>query len=183
MEKIVKHINENLEKLILPDGNIKVGNKYPYKLGEKGAVMELLPDGYYYIKLIVDGLDEIDVIDFREGDISFKILVSEDKAYILLRFGTNTLLHEILFDPTLYPDREKTRESLKESNIIYCVLIEGLSEKVQGIKIFNFPLDAFDKLVKGWEKALEKENYTEEFRIYCTNFFSEDISFWWENIS
>ena len=37
--KIIKHINENFEKLIVPDGNIQIGIKYPYPIGEKGAIM------------------------------------------------------------------------------------------------------------------------------------------------
>lgn len=181
--KILKHINENLEKLIVPEGNIQIGFKYPYSIGEKGAVMELLPEGPYLIKLVVDNLDEIDINEFRTEDIIFKVLFSFDKAYILLRFGNSSLLHEILFNPTLYKNKEKTKQTLKESNIIYCILIDGLSEKVQGIKIFNFPLDIFEKLTMVWDKAFENKNYTEDFKTYMTNFFSEDIVFWWENIN
>jgi hypothetical protein len=72
---------------------------------------------------------------------------------------------------------------MKESNLIYSVLIDGESEKIQGIKLFNFPLDIFEKLTSVWEKAFENNNYTEDFKAYMTNFFSEDISFWWENIN
>lgn len=181
-DNIIKHINENLEKLIVPEGNIQVGYKYPYTLGEKGAVMELLPEGPYFIKLVVDGLDENDINEFKTEEITFKILFNVDKAYILLRFGKSSLLHEILFNPTLYEDKTKTRITIKKSNIIYCVLIDGLSEKVQGIKIFNFPLDIFEKLTIVWDKAFENKDYTEDFKAYMTNFFSEDIAFWWENI-
>lgn len=182
-ENLVKYINENLEKLIVPEGNLEIGHKYPYKIGEKGAVMELLPQGHYFIKLVVDGLDEFDITEFRENDITFKTLFNRDKSYILIRFGNSSLLHEIVFNPTLYKNRLKTKENLNKSNLIYCVLIEGLTEQVQGIKIFNFPLELFEKLTNVWEKALNNPNYTEEFQAYITNFFSEDIVYWWENIN
>ena len=181
--KIIKHINENFEKLIIPEGNIQIGTKYPYDIGEKGAVMELLPEGPYFIKLVVDELNADDIINFREEDITFKILFNTDKAYILLRFGESNLLHEILFNPTLYKNQENTKKIMKESNLIYCVLIDGENEKIQGIKLFNFPLDIFKKLISVWEKAFENKNYTEDFKAYMTNFFSEDIAFWWENIN
>jgi hypothetical protein len=181
--KIIKYINENFEKLIVPDGNIQIGIKYPYSIGEKGAVMELLPEGPYFIKLVVDELNNDDINKFREGDIIFKVLFNSDKAYILLRFGESNLLHEILFNPTLYKNQENTKKIMKESNLIYCVLIDGENEKIQGIKLFNFPLDIFEKLTSVWEKAFENINYTEDFKAYMTNFFSEDILFWWENIS
>ena len=80
-------------------------------------------------------------------------------------------------------NQENTKKIMKESNLIYCVLIDGESEKIQGIKLFNFPLDIFEKLTSVWEKAFENNNYTEDFKAYMTNFFSEDISFWWENIN
>lgn len=182
-EKIVSHINENFEKLIVPEGNIKIGEKYPYKSGDKGAVMELLPEGPYYLKLVVDYLDEIDISEFRENDITFKTLFNNDKAYILIRFGDSSLLHEIIFNPTLYKNKDNTKKYLKESNLIYCVLIEGTNEIVQGIKLFNFPLELFEKLTSVWEKALENLNYQEEFQVYISNFFSEDVVFWWENIN
>lgn len=181
--KIIKHIHENLEKLITPKKNIEIGQTYPYPLGEKGAVMELLPEGSYFIKLIVDYLDEKDIMEFREQDIVFKVLFNRDKAYILLRFGNSSLLHEILFNPTLYADKEKTKINLTKSNIIHCVLIDGITEKVQGIKLFNIPIEIFKKLNNVWIKAFENNNYSEEFKVYMTNFFSEDISFWWENIN
>ena len=57
---------------------------------------------WLFIKLIVDYLDEKDIMEFREQDIVFKVLFNRDKAYILLRFGNSSLLHEILFNPTLY---------------------------------------------------------------------------------
>ena len=180
---LVKYINENLEKLIVPEGNITTGNKYPYKIGEKGAIMELLPDGHYFIKLVVDNLEAPDITDFRENDITFKVLFNRDKSYILIRFGNSSLLHEIIFNPTLYKNKEKTKINLKKSNLIYCVLIEGFTEQVQGIKLFNFPLDIFEKLTNVWEKAFDNPNYSDEFQVYITNFFSEDIVFWWENIS
>jgi len=181
--KIIKYINENFEKLIVPDRNIQIGIKYPYPIGEKGAIMELLPEGPYFIKLVVDELNNDDINKFREGDITFKVLFNTDKAYILLRFGESNLLHEILFNPTLYKNQENTKKIMKESNLIYSVLIDGESEKIQGIKLFNFPLDIFEKLTSVWEKAFENNNYTEDFKAYMTNFFSEDISFWWENIN
>jgi len=180
---LIEYINENLEKLITPKGNITIGDKYPYILGEKGALMELLPNGQYFIKLVVDNLDFSDITDFRENDITFKILFNIDKSYILIRFGSSSLLHEIIFNPTLYKNPEKTKENLKKSNLIYCILIEGQTEQVQSIKLFNFPLDIFEKLTNVWEKALDNPNYSEEFQAYITNFFSEDIGFWWENIN
>ena len=182
-EKIIKNINENLEKLITPEKNIEIGQIYPYPSGEKGAVMELLPEGSYFIKLVVDYLDENDISEFREQDIIFKILFNDDKAYILLRFGNSSLLHEILFNPTLYGDKENTKLNLAKSNLIHCILIDGITQKVQGIKLFNFPIEIFEKLNIVWRKALENKNYSEEFRAYMTNFFSEDIGFWWENIN
>ena len=72
---------------------------------------------------------------------------------------------------------------LKSSNLIYCVLIEGETGIVKSIKLFNFPLELFNKLTNIWEKALENQNYQEEFNIYVSNFFSEDVLFWWENIN
>lgn len=182
-KKIVSHINENLEKIITPDGNIKINTKYPYTLGHKGAIMELLNQGPYYIKLIVDNLDYKDIEEFQNNDIIFKTLINQDKAYILIRFGNSSLLHEIIFNPTLYPNKNNTREYLKSSNLIYCVLIEGETGIVKSIKLFNFPLELFNKLTNIWEKALENLNYQEEFNIYVSNFFSEDVLFWWENIN
>ena len=48
--------------------------------------MELLNQGPYYIKLIVDNLDYKDIEEFQNNDIIFKTLINQDKAYILIRF-------------------------------------------------------------------------------------------------
>lgn len=182
MKKIVEELNQNLEKLIIPDGNLKIGFEYPYEVGDMGALMELLPEGGFYIKLVTNDISEDDITEFRYGDIAFKVLFNEDKVYMLIRFGEGTLLYEILFDPTLYPNRENTKKRLENSNVIYAVFIDGNSKKVQGIKVFNFPMNTYEKLLEAWNKALENDGYTEEFQEYCTGFFSQDIGYWWDTI-
>ena len=181
-EKILSHINENFEKLIIPEGNIKIGQEYPYPITETGAVLELLPQGSYFLKLNVDNLEDIDLQEFRDGDITIKSLFNSDKVYMLIRFGMSSLLHEIIFNPTLYKDKNNTRKYLKDSNLIYVVLIQAETKKVLGIKLVNFPLETFYKITDSWEKALDNLNYSEEFQAFITNFFSEDVVFWWENI-
>lgn len=181
-EKIVSHINENFEKLIIPNGNIKIGQKYPYEIKDTGAVLELLPQGPYFLKLNVENLDEIDLEEFKNGDIIIKSLFNKDKVYLLIRFGKSSLLHEIIFNPTLYENKSNTKLYLKNSNLIYVVLIQAETQSVVGIKLVNFPLETFTKITDSWEKALDNPNYSEEFQAFITNFFSEDVVFWWENI-
>lgn len=182
MKKIVEELNQNLDKLITPDGNMKIGFEYPYEVGDMGAQMELLPEGGFYIKLVTNDINEEDINEFRYGDIGFKVLFNEDKVYMLIRFGKGSLLYEILFNPTLYPNKEATKESIENSNLVYAIFIDGNSKKVQGIKVFNFPLETYEKLKTAWTKALVNKNYTEEFQAYCTGFFSQDIGYWWDNI-
>jgi hypothetical protein len=180
---VLEYINTNLTKLEISEGLVQVGYEFPKVIkNKKGAILELLPKGSYFLKLVVDNLDFNDINVFRNDDIIFKVLFNRDKAYILIKFGGSNLLHEILFDPTLYFDKSRTLTNLKISNLIYCVLINSENSVVHGIKIFNFPIEIFQKLIFVWEKALDNKNYSEEFKIYTANFFSKDISFWWENI-
>lgn len=183
MEKIVKDdINMNLEEILTPNGSVKVGMKYPYTVGEVGGLMELLPQGGFYMKLVANDVNQDDINLFRYGDVAIKTLFNNDKVYMLIRFGDGTLLYEILFDPTLYPDKELTKINLHESNIIHCIFIDKESGKVQGIKMFNFPLDTYKKLVEAWTEALDNHKYTEEYHEYCVGFFGQDIGYWWEAI-
>lgn len=183
MNKItIEDINQNLDEIKTPDKALKVGNKYPYEIGEPGGVMELLPKGGFFMKLVSSEAEEEDVSDFRYGDISFKVLLNEDKVYMLIRFGQNNLLYEILFDPTLYPNKNQTKELLSQSNLIYAVFIDKNSSNIQGIKEFNFPINTYQKLIKAWEQALQNNNYSEEYQEYCAGFFSKDIAYWWEII-
>lgn len=180
---VLEYINTNLKTLEISEGLVEIGYEFPKVIkNQKGAILELLPKGSYFLKLVVDDLDFNDIKVFRDDDIIFKVLFNRDKAYILIKFGNSNLLHEILFNPTLYFDKSRTLDNLKISNLIYCVLINSGNSIVQGIKIFNFPIDIFEKLVFVWEKALNNKNYSEEFKVYTANFFSQDISFWWENI-
>lgn len=183
MEEIIKDdININLEEILTPNGSVKVGMKYPYTVGEVGGLMELLPQGGFYMRLVARDLNQEDINSFRYGDIAFKTLFNKDKIYMLIRFGDGTLLYEILFDPTLYQNKELTKINLHKSNIIHGVFIDKESEKVQGIKMFNFPLDTYKKIVKAWTEALENKEYTEEYHEYCVSFFGKDIAYWWEAI-
>lgn len=183
MVDIIKDsINENLDEVITPNGSLKVGGNYIYTVGETGGLMELLPEGSFYMQLVSEEINEIDIENFRYGDISFKVLLNQDKVYMLIRFGNGTLLYEILFNPTLYPDKERTKEALLKSNIVHAVFIDKNSGKIQGLKRFNFPIKTYEKLIEAWVKALENKDYTEEYQEYCTSFFGQDIGYWWDAI-
>lgn len=179
---IIDNINQNLDELQTNDNLLKVGNKYPYEIGEIGGIMELLPTGGFFIKLVSHNINQIDLNDFRYGDISFKILFNTDKVYMLIRFGQGSLLYELLFNPVLYTNKETTKQKLQNSNIIYAIFIDKKSSKIQGIKQFNFPIETYKKLSEIWIKALDNKNYTEEYQEYCAGFFSKDIAYWWETI-
>jgi hypothetical protein len=180
---IIDSLNQNLDEIKTPEGIIKVGNKYPYEIGETGGIMELLPKGGFFMKFVSSKIEQEDINSFRYGDISFKVLLNEDKVYILIRFGQGNLLYELLFDPTLYPQKLESEQLLSESNIIYAILIDKNSSNIQGIKQFNFPIDTYKKLIITWKKAFKNKNYSEEYKAFCAGFFSKDIAYWWETIS
>jgi hypothetical protein len=183
MNKIItEDINQNLDEIKTPNKILKVGTKYPYEIGEPGGIMELLPKGGFFIKLVSSDSKENDISNFRYGDISFKILLNKDKVYMLIRFGKSNLLYEILFDPTLYPNKTTTEKLLKQSNLIYTVFIDKKSSNILGIKQFNFPIHIYQKLINVWLNALKNNNYSQEYQEYCAGFFSKDIAYWWETI-
>jgi len=110
LKKIEDNVNYNLNKIVLPEANLIVGENYPYEIGDVGALLELLDGGYYYLKLVAEDISEELVEDFLENDIEFKAIMNKDKVYLMVRFGEGDLLYEIFFDPTLYDDRSRVEE-------------------------------------------------------------------------
>jgi len=182
LKKIEENINYNLEKIVLPDTNLLVGEEYPFDMGDVGAVLELLDGGFYFLKLVAEEIPHEIIEDFMENEVEFKAVLNNDKVYLMIRFGEGDLLYEIFFDPTLYGAKERVKKDMKESNWVYTLLIDKDDRKIKAIKLLNFPLDIFDKLTAAWERALENPNYTEEFKEFCAAFFSQDIYYWWNEI-
>ena len=59
LKKIEENINYNLEKIVLPETNLLVGEKYPFEMGEIGAVLELLDGGYFFLKLVAEEIPDV----------------------------------------------------------------------------------------------------------------------------
>lgn len=182
LKKIEEDMNYNLDKIVLPNANILVGEDYPFEIGEIGAVLELLDGGYFFLKLVVEDIPHEIIEDFLENEVEFKTVLNGDKVYLMIRFGGGELLYEIFFDPTLYGRKEQVAKDMKESNWIYTLLINKQTKKTQAIKLINFPIDMFEKLIVVWGKALENPNYTDEYKEFCAGFFSKDIYYWWNEI-
>jgi hypothetical protein len=182
LKKIEENINYNLEKIVLPDTNLLVGEEYPFDMGDIGAVLELLNGGFYFLKLVAEDIPDIIIEDFLENEVELKTVLNNDKVYLMIRFGDGDLLYEIFFDPTLYGQKERVKTDMKESNWVYTLLVDKKDKKIKAIKLINFPIDMFEKLTEAWEKALENPNYTEEYKEFCAAFFSHDIYYWWNEI-
>ena len=182
LKKIEENLNYNLEKIVIPDTNLIVGEKYPYEIGEIGAVLELLEGGYYFLKLVAENMPDSLIEDFMENEVEIKTVFNKDKVYMMVRFGEGDLLYEIFFDPTLYDDRERVKEDIKESNWVYITLLDKTDKKIKAIKLISFPIDMFNKITTAWERSLENPNYTEEYKEFCAGFFSKDIYYWWNEI-
>jgi hypothetical protein len=182
LKKIEESINYNLEKIILPNTNLLVGEKYPFDIGGVGAVLELLDGGYYFLKLVAEELPDEIVEDFMENEVEFKAVLNKDKAYLMIKFGDGDLLYEIFFDPSLYEDKVRVKKDMKESNWIYTLLIDKETKIIKAIKLITFPIDIFDRLILAWENALNNPKYEEEYKEFCAGFFSKDIYYWWTEI-
>lgn len=149
--------------------HIGVGEKFPLfsdsverMKGKDGAFFEAVDynQGYMFcIHFSNVRQAEIDII--RNKTISMRIIEEDGMVLPMIRFG-NSLVFEMVFDPTLYTDA-RSLQIVDTNNILSIFLIESNTGVIKVIRQTNFPLKMIQICKEAWSRAILDLNFSKRF--------------------
>lgn len=150
---------------------LTLGEKYPIFerntrnfQGLDGAVLEAFPEGeglIYTLYLRNPSAKEIRLI--QESKINVRLLEDTPYCLPLIQFGSNKLIFEMSFDPTLYPD-DRALQIGRSNNLITIVLVDSETNVVRALRNANLPLAFIEKCSNIWKSAFADVHFSENYK-------------------
>jgi hypothetical protein len=163
--------NNNSESEEFELVHIGVGHKFPLfsegvekMKGRDGAFFEASDYGQGYVFCIhFSNVRNAEIEIIRKSPISMRIIKGEEDSMVLpiIKFG-NSMVFEMVFDPTLYKDA-RALQFTDTNNILSIFLIESNTGEVKVIRQTNFPLKMIQICKEAWARAILDVNFSEKF--------------------
>jgi hypothetical protein len=158
---------------------VEVGKPYTmFNIGnlrgvDSGMVFEALPENSgYAINIYLSNLTELEAALISEAPISVRVLRDTPSLIMpTVRIGNSPLLFEVVFDPTLYPDK-RAMQLVLDNNRIQIVGVDSNTNIVKALRLVSMPNRLREMLMSAWSKALDEEGFSTKFARWSADLAS-----------
>lgn len=132
-----------------------------FNVGNRAGVMfELVEDlNLFILSYGSFNMNRLDIESIQNGKMTFKMIRKNN--YIILFVKSGKVYQEIVFDPTVYGDNRALR--IKDSAIAL-LGVELNGDIIKAMRTFSLPTKVSAILYECWMKALDEEDYTNNYK-------------------